>query len=776
MRNGFLLAVLFLTSLSLGMGQRISGELRLQVTDATGGALHATGSIVSQGAGVDRTFETDGTGRASLRSLPPGRYDLTIRSEGFSAKTLTIDVQSQLPIDQQVTLEVTPLSTTIEVKDETLLDPIETARYVPHQALEERASVAANRSVINLVNSQPGWVLEANGSLHPRGSEYDVQYIVDGVPLYDNRSPAFAQSLNIDEFDSLNVRTAGYPAEFGLKLGGVIETASDQDGRTGFHGAASYQDGSFRNRAGFLSLRYGWARTAVGLTGDVLRTDRYLDPPVEQNYTNRGSGRGFSGFLEQQWSAADRTRLYITNRETKFMVPNELLQQNAGQRQDRDGGETLGQISHTHIFSTKALGQFRVMTRDTGARLWSNEASTPIRPWQDRGFRETYIAGTIAAHYGSHELKTGAEAWFSSIREDLAFHISTYRIGTVRVFDRELPQDFHFSSRAPGRVQSAFVQDSWRIRNLNINAGIRFDHYRLVADETAWSPRLGVSYEVPKAGFVLRGSYDRVFQIPAMENILLASSDEVGNLGGEGTFLQLRPSRGNFVDIGFSKSVSRHVRLDGNWYRRTSRNFADDSLLLNTGVSFPTAFSEAEVHGFESKVDIRGFGPFSGQVSYANMVGKGRLPVAGGLFLGDDIDELLDSNEWFAISQDQRNTFRSQVRFQPHPRFWFAFATSYNSGLPFEDEGLTNFAFVSQQYGSEILDRVDFERGRVRPSTSLDLSAGVALLQSEKMRLRLQGDVFNLTNRLNLINFAGVFSGTALDMPRSFSIRLRAEF
>ena len=39
-----------------------------------------------------------------------------------------------------------------------------------------------------------------------------------------------------------------------------------------------------------------------------------------------------------------------------------------------------------------------------------------------------------------------------------------------------------------------------------------------------------------------------------------------------------------------------------------------------------------------------------------------------------------------------------------------------------------------------------------------------------------QADVLNLTNRLNVINFAGLFSGTAIGAPRSFSIRLSAEF
>jgi hypothetical protein len=84
--------------------------------------------------------------------------------------------------------------------------------------------------------------------------------------------------------------------------------------------------------------------------------------------------------------------------------------------------------------------------------------------------------------------------------------------------------------------------------------------------------------------------------------------------------------------------------------------------------------------------------------------------------------------------------------------------------------------FVGQQYGPRILQKVNFARGRVRPSASLDLSAGVQFHDSDRAKIRLQADVSNLTNRLNLINFAGVFSGTAIDAPRRFAIRLRTEF
>jgi hypothetical protein len=103
-------------------------------------------------------------------------------------------------------------------------------------------------------------------------------------------------------------------------------------------------------------------------------------------------------------------------------------------------------------------------------------------------------------------------------------------------------------------------------------------------------------------------------------------------------------------------------------------------------------------------------------------------------------------------------------------------ASSYNSGLPFEIDGPADTDFLAQQYGTRILERVNFDRGRIRPSSLLDISGGAELVHSEKIRLHLQADVFNLANRLNLINFAGVFSGTALDVSRSFTLRLRSEF
>jgi len=769
----------FLVLLALPLtGQWGTGELRIQVRDPSGLALEATVTLASQANQVRHSFVTDANGRGTAKALPFGPYRLQVERTGFTPFSELVEVRSQVPVERTITLGVAPIETTVNVNEsETLVDPSAAAlvNHIGQELLRDRPSAAPGRSVLEMVNTEPGWLLESNGILHPRGSEYQVQYVIDGIPLFDNRSPAFAQSLGIEEFDSMRVRTAGYPAEYGRKLGGVIEVDSSRNQQPGFHGSAVFQGGSYSAVNGFLSAQYVRGANTVGLSVEGMLTDRYLDPPLIENFTNHGSGAGFSGRWERDWSEHDRTRAYVHHRRTGFLVPNELVQQRAGQRQDRTAEETLGQISHDHIFSPRVLANLRLMSRDTSVALWSNPFSIPILPAQDRGFRETYASASVSASLGRHELKAGADAIFGSIHENFGYRIGAYQIAGTQIFDPNIPASFRFAGRRQDREQSAYVQDLLRLGDLNISAGVRYDHYRLMVDENAASPRLAVSWRVPKTGVVFRAAYDRVFQTPAVENVILASSDLVQRLGGEGASLRLRPSRGNFYELGFSKSLLGKLRLDGSYYRRSVANFADDDLLLNTGVSFPIAFTQAIISGYEAKLELPRWGRFSGFASYSNLAGKGRLPVAGGLFLGDDAAGVLNSTAFFPITQDQRNTVRARLRYQAARRIWLAAGAEYASGLPIE-LGSADQSFLAQQYGQAVIERVNFSRSRVRPSFSLDLSAGADVWKKDRRSLRLQADVFNLTGRLNLINFAGLFSGTAVAPGCNFAVRLQTDF
>jgi outer membrane receptor protein involved in Fe transport len=400
------------------------------------------------------------------------------------------------------------------------------------------------------------------------------------------------------------------------------------------------------------------------------------------------------------------------------------------------------------------------------AKLWSNPESTPIAASQDRGLREFYLNGTVAGHYGVHEWKAGADVSAGTLREEFA-----YTITDVDDFDSDVPTEFAFNDRRHDREQSLFVQDQIRRGRWTLNAGLRWDHYRLVVQDHAFSPRVALAWS-PAPDLVFRASYDRAFQTPAIENLLLASTDEFERRGAETARLPVPTSRGNFFDAGLSKAIGGRARVDLAGYDRRISDTADDDLLLNTGVSFPIAFRYGNVYGAETNVELRQWKRLSGSIGYSYMRGIGELPVTGGLFLGEDDRKQLESSAHFALTQDQRHTIRGRAVYQVSTSSWMAIAGSYGSGLPFEDfEGTPEEA--AEQFGQHVVERVNFETGRVRANASLDVSAGTTLAKSSRQALRLQAEVRNLTNRVDVINFAGLFSGTALAVPRSVSIRIR---
>jgi hypothetical protein len=461
--------------------------------------------------------------------------------------------------------------------------------------------------------------------------------------------------------------------------------------------------------------------------------------------------------------------------EVRFIVPNELAQQVARQRQDISNSETAGQIYFQHTISPNLFMSFSGRVRDAQAILTSNSLATPVIVSQNRGYREGYARGDLAGHYGHHDWKAGVDGMFSPVHEALQ-----YSITDPTQFDPGTQQQLQFADRRWDIEPSVYVQDQWHRGNWNVSGGLRFDRYSFVVQESAFSPRLGVARFVPSLNLLVHASYDRVFQTPAMENLLLASSPQLKSIDPVVLRLPLRPAHANYYEIGVTKSFWGNLRLDANVFRRDFRNYSDDDTLLDTGVSFPTSFAKARIAGEELRLAVPHWGRFSGYLSYANQSGIGQGPLTGGLFLGDDAANGLTDASKFGVSQDQRNTVRARVRCEATQRVWVAFSSEYGSGLPVQinssliDPGFLNF--LLSQYGAAVLNQVNFERGRVRPNYSLDVSTGAELYHKERRSAAFQIQGENLTGHVNVINFASLFSGTAVGSPRSVSARIKLTF
>src|ERR1700686_3328934 len=615
-------------------GQHVRGELRIEVHDSVGAAVSADAELLSEANQLHRTFKIAQDGRYTAQNLPFGVYRLNINAEGFAPWSNLVDIRSEVPVRIPVTLGVAPVATQIQVTDSaTLVDPSRTGTIysVGRQTIDQQMPAQPGRSLSDLVNQQPGWLYEANGVLHPRGSEYDVQYVFDGLPLTQNRSPAFAPEFDADDVESMRVLTATFPAEYGRKLGGVVEVTTVKDVPDGLHGQLDINGGSFSSISGSAAISYAFGENRFSVSGSGFHTDRYLDPPVLENFTNRGNAGGFSATYEREFFGSDRLRFTIIHNAVRFLVPNELVQQQAGQRQDITNQETSGQIFFQHTISPNLFLSLSGSVRDASADLTSNPSATPVIVSQSRGYREGYARADLSGHKGRHNWKTGVDSFFPPVHEALS-----YTITAATQFDPGAQQQFQFADHKWDIEPSAYVQDELHLGNWNIAAGLRFDHYAFVVHESAWSPRLGVSRHVPALNLLLHASYDRVFQTPAVENLLLASSSQVDSLNAFVLRLPVKPAHGNYYEVGVTKSFGGKLRLDANVFRRDFQNYSDDDVLLDTGVSFPIAFSSAEIYGEEIQIAVPRWGRFSGTVSYSNQTGTGQGPITGGLFLGSD--------------------------------------------------------------------------------------------------------------------------------------------
>ena len=176
-----------------------------------------------------------------------------------------------------------------------------------------------------------------------------------------------------------------------------------------------------------------------------------------------------------------------------------------------------------------------------------------------------------------------------------------------------------------------------------------------------------------------------------------------------------------------------------------------------------------------AKLEVVRLGQLTGYVSYSYMVGNVWFPVTGGLFLGDDAEQAASQlSGHFPDTQDQRNTVRTRFQYQLKPRVWLAAGASYGSGLPFDYGGTYEQAL--EQYGQQVVSRLNFDRGSILPTLAVTASLGLDLYKGEKINSRLQLDGDNLNDRLNVIDFGGLFSGNAIGPGRSWALRWSTSF
>ncbi|HVG39476.1 MAG TPA: TonB-dependent receptor, partial [Pyrinomonadaceae bacterium] len=528
---------------------------------------------------------------------------------------------------------------------------------------------------------------------------------------------------------------------------------------------------------GSLTEKVGLAGT---LTGNQSR--RFLDPVDPRNFNNRGGRIGLNLRSDWQPTANDLLLFSLSLNGSDFRLTNELEQELAGQRQRQELRDDRQTFRWQRVWSPSVVTDLALYRQSYGAKLFGSSSDTPLFAEQDRRHTRQGLIASLTHLWRGHTLKTGFEAARVSLREFFTFAVTDEEDAREReiseaALEFDVDDPFVFRDRAARYQFSAYFQDNFQLRqNLTLSLGVRYDRSRLLVRDEQLSPRLGAAYYLPRTKTVVRGSFNRLYAPPQVENLLLASSEQARQLspfaapeeGGAGG-AEIRPEIVSAYEVGFAQDLWGWFKIDGAYWHRTFRNYDDPNVFFNTTVIFPNSVASGFARGADARLDFPARRGWSGYLSYSNARVLQYGPINGGLFLTDEFIEIGPGTP-FIPDHDVRNAVAFGVTYAPPKRrAWASLMGRYETGVPLEvtEERLEELCSLPGA------DLVDFDRRRVKPWSIFDFSVGGSIFEREKYSVGAQFDIQNIANKRYVYNFGSPFSGTHFGHPRLWGGRVR---
>jgi len=746
----WILSVVTLTSWA-----QTTASLHGRVLDPTGAAIpRAMVTLENPVAAFRAERQTADDGSYSFLNLPLASYTLLVSQPGFDPHSEQVALRSNVPVELDTTLAIAGTRTSLTV-DETapLIDPESSGTYAQINQLDiDRMPTSAGaRGLEAALVRFPGFAKNANGAIHPRGAHNQMTFVIDGMPISDQLNGAFANTLDPSVAQTIELFTGNISAEYFGKTGAVanITTRSGLGSGRRFVGSTTVEAAQFDLLS--QTTQVTGERGRFGYSGSVttMKTHRFLDQVSRDNLHNGGnSQRGFSR-LDYQASSKDSLRLTMMSGRSSFELANLRSQHALGQDQRQYLGDLSTGLGWVRSLSTEATLDATASYRTALAKLIPSQGDTPYSAAQDRHLTTV----TLGLHASYRRLRLGGDYQSFPVSE----HFSVRSVSDTSTPD--LP--FDFRAKATGQLRGLFLQDSINIGRLTLLLGLRYDQYRFLVDASQWQPRIGAAYFIRATNTVLRASYNRTFQTPPNENLLLSASKQAD---------PIRPERQNVFELGLQQALGSHFSFNGAFYHKNAVDQQDNNNFLNTGVIFPITLQSIRVNGAEARLTLLPIRGFSANVSATHSRSISNPPFTGGLFLGNEAVDILSLGP-FVIDHDQFLSLHLTAQYNHPSGWWIAPSIRYDSGLV---SNPSDPAVVAADPDfADLLPYVDLVSAtpRVGPRTITDVAIGYT--PPEKHRWEASMNVSNMTNVTALYNFQSIFVGTRLVAPRTVGARLR---
>jgi outer membrane cobalamin receptor len=718
---------------------------------------------------------TGADGKFSFSGIPFGDYTVEATAPGLVGDHQHLQISSS----QIASIELTLVQgeEIIQIQEDWSVPPPQpvtgSVATVTRQQLNETPG-GDDRPITDVVATQPGFVADSLGNIYARGNHANIQYQVDGIPVPDSVGSLFAASIPVRLINGLEIYTGGMPAEFGERLGAVVNLTTRAAGE---------------NPTGNVQVRYGsfdtiepgaTYATKLGSTagifggGSFQYSERALDPPSiypilhDNGYTGRA-------FTRIDWAPCDvnRYELFATYGHNKFDIPIDpsiepLTMPGETRPPDQYGNVSPGYTPHdtnatetedelfvaaswTHRFDTGQLMIAPLYKLSRGVLF--SDAEHALGPLSDPGATASDVtrvaqhAGAVAQYSvqsGSHLMKAGVQTDFLHGTTDF----TSYARADGGGVDPTMTQsgNDHLDALTSG----AYVQDHAVAGKLAIDAGFRLDEFHVMLadgttnDSAGASPRLGASYAFTK-DTVLHAFGGVNWQPPSP----LDAADAARALGvvpaDQQVTYDLKPETDLATELGISSRIVKPLRGALTGYARYAYNQLDDTAIGSTSLLSNYNFRRGRAAGVEASLDLR-VGPWLS--AFAN----GTLSMAQG--------QGISSAKFLFTPQELADTSWQTL---DHAQTWTA-----NGGVTVRDGRYTLTGLL--QYGSGLRTGADNDQ-HVPGHVVGDITAAYQFAP-RAYPIRVAIDIINVANEYYAYRIANGFVGSSYGQPRSVFLTL----
>ena len=238
------LTALFICAAALA--QENTGKILGTVTDDSG-AVIAGATVTAESPTLPQGLQTttDAAGNYVLERVPIGTYTVTVASAGFAnvrKQNVVVRLGSEVKVDAR--LKIGDIAQTVEVTAAAItVDPTKssTSTNITDTQFD---NLSHGRSFNSILTMAPGVRTEVKGGNAGVGgiqvdgaSGSENVFVIDGVDVSDVRRGSLraAHAIPLEFIKEVQVKSAGFEAEYGGATGGVVNIAT-KSGSNEFHG------------------------------------------------------------------------------------------------------------------------------------------------------------------------------------------------------------------------------------------------------------------------------------------------------------------------------------------------------------------------------------------------------------------------------------------------------------------------------------------------------------------------------------------------------------